>query len=201
MKNTACSSVTDRAGKQAVWRTRDTVTRVRPRNLVTSKSKQYYLNHDGTVQTGRRGIRVHRSGDRAPQRSPGRFARHPEASPGHIPRKFLCRDVIRYIADRTDTPESRIFSVVTFCALFNREPQGDHNISICRGTACHTRGSRDLLESVRLELHLNGGEAALDADKLTLTTPDGSSPSARSRASDSVRWRRWWNWITASAAI
>ena len=26
---------------------------------------------------------------------------------------------------------------------------------------------------MRLELHLNGGEAALDADKLTLTTPDG----------------------------
>jgi NADH-quinone oxidoreductase subunit E len=91
----------------------------------------------------------------------------------HNPRKFLCRDVIRYIAGRTDTPESRIFSVVTFYALFNREPQGDHTISICRGTACHTRGSRDLLESVRLELHLNGSDAALEADKLTLTTPDG----------------------------
>lgn len=91
----------------------------------------------------------------------------------HNPRKYLCRDVIRYIAEKTDTPQARLFSVVTFYALFNREPQGEHTISICRGTACHTRGSRDLLESVKLELHLNGAESSPEADKLTITTPDG----------------------------
>ena len=87
------------------------------------------------------------------------------------PRKFLCLDTIRYVAEKTGTPLAQIFSVVTFYALFNREPQGDHTIAICRGTACHTRGSRSLLETLRLELGLE--EDGAHADKLTLTTPDG----------------------------
>ena len=89
----------------------------------------------------------------------------------HQPRKFLCLDTIRYVAEKTGTPLAQIFSVVTFYALFNREPQGDHTIAICRGTACHTRGSRNLLETLRLELGLD--EDGAHADKLTLTTPDG----------------------------
>jgi NADH-quinone oxidoreductase subunit E len=43
-------------------------------------------------------------------------------------------------------------------------------VAICRGTACHTHGSRVLLERVKLQLGLQ--EAAEGADKLTLTTPD-----------------------------
>ncbi|MBZ5577353.1 MAG: NAD(P)H-dependent oxidoreductase subunit E [Acidobacteriia bacterium] len=89
----------------------------------------------------------------------------------HQPRKYLCLDTIRYVAEKTGTSLSQIFSVVTFYALFNREPQGDHTIAICRGTACHTRGSRSLLESLRLELGLD--EDGAHADKLTLTTPNG----------------------------
>lgn len=91
----------------------------------------------------------------------------------HNPRKFLCQEVIQYIAEKTNTPLSRIFSVVTFYALFNREPQGEHTISICRGTACHTRGSRSLLETVRLELGVHDDEDGHQADKLTITTADG----------------------------
>jgi NADH-quinone oxidoreductase subunit E len=64
--------------------------------------------------------------------------------------------------------------VATFYALFNLEPQGDNTICICRGTACHTRNSRALLESLRLELGMgmDDGDGS-DADKLTLTTEDG----------------------------
>jgi NADH-quinone oxidoreductase subunit E len=88
--------------------------------------------------------------------------------------KYLPRETLRYIADRLDIPLSRIFSMATFYALFNLEPQGDNTICICRGTACHTRNSRALLESLRLELGmgLNEDEAATDSDKLALTTDD-----------------------------
>jgi len=89
--------------------------------------------------------------------------------------KYLPLEVLRYIAGKTGTPLSRIYSVATFYALFNLQPQGENTICICRGTACHTRGSRNLLQSVQLDLGLaleendnNGNEA----DKLLLTTPD-----------------------------
>jgi NADH-quinone oxidoreductase subunit E len=64
-------------------------------------------------------------------------------------------------------PPARIYSVATFYALFNLKPQGEHTICICRGTACHTRGSRSLLESVRLDLGISGGEDE------SPTSPDG----------------------------
>ncbi len=90
----------------------------------------------------------------------------------HHPHKYLPPDVLEYIGDRMDVPLAQIYSVVTFFALFNLEPQGEHTICICRGTACHTRGSRNLLERLRLELGLPE-ESDGSADKLCVTTPDG----------------------------
>ena len=88
--------------------------------------------------------------------------------------KFLSMPVLRYIAEGTGIPPARVYSAATFYALFNLDPQGDNVICVCRGTACHTRGSRDLLEKVCLELGLSGNlqTDGNDADKLSLTTPD-----------------------------
>jgi NADH-quinone oxidoreductase subunit E len=88
--------------------------------------------------------------------------------------KFLSMDSLRYIAAETGVPPARIYSAATFYALFNLDPQGDNVICVCRRTACHTRGSRDLLEKLCLDLGLSGHELGdtNDADKLALTTPD-----------------------------
>src|SRR5215471_12905542 len=87
----------------------------------------------------------------------------------HHPHKYLSSEILEYVAERTDTPLSQIYSVVTFYALFNLEPQGDH--CICRGTACHTRGSRNLLQRLKLDLGLpEDGEEG--ADKACITTSD-----------------------------
>jgi NADH-quinone oxidoreductase subunit E len=83
--------------------------------------------------------------------------------------KYLPMETLEYVARRTGIPQSQVYAVATFFALFNLEPQGAHTVAICRGTACHTRGSRMLLERVKLQLGL--GESGM-ADKLALTTPD-----------------------------
>jgi NADH-quinone oxidoreductase subunit E len=105
---------------------------------------------------------------------PGELLGILEAAQEHNPHKYLSPETLHYIAARLDIPLSRVYSVATFYALFNLEPQGDNTICICRGTACHTRNSRALLESLRLELGLGieDGEEGSEADKLTLTTPD-----------------------------
>ena len=107
-----------------------------------------------------------------------KFGNHPGALLGILEavqsanaHKFLSMDTLRYIAQETGVPPARVYSAATFYALFNLEPQGDNVICVCRGTACHTRGSRNLLETLRLELGLD--EDGAHADKLTLTTPDG----------------------------
>jgi NADH-quinone oxidoreductase subunit E len=87
--------------------------------------------------------------------------------------KYLPLETLRYIAERADIPLSTIYSVATFYALFNLEPQGENTVCICRGTACHTRGSRNLLHSLRLELGLGVEDAsAADGEKIAVTTPD-----------------------------
>lgn len=90
------------------------------------------------------------------------------------PHRYLSMEALRYIADKTGIPPTRVFSAATFFAWFSLDPQGDNVICICRGTACHTRNSRDLLEKVCVDLGLAGTEvhALNDADKLSLTTPD-----------------------------
>ena len=103
---------------------------------------------------------------------PGELLGILEAVQDWNPHKYLSPETLRYIAEKLDIPLSRLYSVATFYALFNLEPQGDNTICICRGTACHTRNSRVLLESLRFELGLGIEEEEGEADKLTLTTPD-----------------------------
>lgn len=88
--------------------------------------------------------------------------------------KFLSVPALHYVAEKTGIPPARIYSAATFYALFNLDPQGDNVICVCRGTACHTRGSRDLLEKVCLDLGVPGQMSGdgNDADKMSVTTAD-----------------------------
>ena len=65
------------------------------------------------------------------------------------PQNYLPAQTYAYVAQRIGLPRSQIMSVVSFYAFFNRHPQGRHTLTVCRGTACHTRGSRQLLAAVR----------------------------------------------------
>jgi len=96
-----------------------------------------------------------------------------EAVQDKNPHKYLPMETLAYIAERTEIPLATIYSVATFYALFNLEPQGDNTVCVCRGTACHTRGSRNLLHSLRLDLGLGVEDpSATDGEKLADTTPD-----------------------------
>jgi NADH-quinone oxidoreductase subunit E len=109
------------------------------------------------------------------RRRPGALLGTLEAAQERNRYKYLPLETLRYIAAKMDVPLARIYSVATFYALFNLQPQGENTICICRGTACHTRGSRSLLQGARLELGLgleNGEVDGNEADKLLLTTAD-----------------------------
>ncbi len=105
---------------------------------------------------------------------PGALLAILQAAQDHNPHKYLPLETLKYIAAKMEVPLSQIFSVGTFYSLFNLDPQGDNTICICRGTACHTRGSRNLLQSARFELGLPMEDSTeTDGDKIQLTTPDG----------------------------
>ncbi|MDO8735374.1 MAG: NAD(P)H-dependent oxidoreductase subunit E, partial [Elusimicrobiota bacterium] len=71
------------------------------------------------------------------------------------PHKYLPKETLEYIAKKNPkVPLSRLYSIVKFYAFFNLQPQGEHTIIVCRGTACHTRGSKNLLESIKSVLKI-----------------------------------------------
>ena len=90
----------------------------------------------------------------------------------HHPRKYLPLETLNFIAEQTGIPLSRIYSVATFYALFNLVPQGRNVISVCRGTACHTRGSRDLFENLLMKFGVQSPPDA-EAEQLSVSTSDG----------------------------
>jgi len=65
---------------------------------------------------------------------------------------YLPADLLRYIATELDIPLSHIYSIATFYNAFSLVPKGRHTIAVCRGTACHVRGSGMLLERLEQEL-------------------------------------------------
>ena len=70
------------------------------------------------------------------------------------PKKYLSETTLREISKRLDIPLSRVYSVATFYSFFSLKPQGEHVIIVCRGTACHTRGSLVLLNEALSRLRI-----------------------------------------------
>jgi NADH-quinone oxidoreductase subunit E len=83
--------------------------------------------------------------------------------------KYLSEDALNHVALRTGVPLARIYNVVTFYSFFNLHPQGKHTITVCRGTACHTKGSRALLDDIGLFLNC---KKSLEEGEASFTTPD-----------------------------
>jgi NADH-quinone oxidoreductase subunit E len=83
--------------------------------------------------------------------------------------KFLSEEALNHVALRTGVPLSRVYNVVTFFSFFNLKPQGNHTVTVCRGTACHTKGSKALLDDLGLML---GCAKELEEGEAFYTTPD-----------------------------
>jgi len=75
---------------------------------------------------------------------------------------YLPAAVLVQIARRTRTPLSRIHGVISFYAQFYTEPRGRHTVRCCRGTACHVRGGKRVLDTVRNVLGIEDGETTED---------------------------------------
>lgn len=81
--------------------------------------------------------------------------------------KYLSEETLKYLSRKMPIALSRLFSVVTFYSFFNLQPQGKYIITICRGTACHTRGSKRLLDHLKSYLGIEGDSEGDEQDSLT----------------------------------
>jgi len=75
---------------------------------------------------------------------------------------FLPAAALRQASRRMRIPLSRIYGVVSFYAQFYTEPHGRHTVRCCRGTACHVRGGKKVIQAVGDALNLDDGETSED---------------------------------------
>lgn len=75
---------------------------------------------------------------------------------------YLPASALEEISRRSRTPLSRIYGVVSFYAQFYTSPRGRHTIHCCRGTACHVRGGKTVLQAIQKLLGIEDGETTED---------------------------------------
>ena len=75
---------------------------------------------------------------------------------------YLSEELLAAIGKRLHIPLSRIFGVVTFYAQFYTTPRGRYTVRVCRGTACHVRGGKNVLKAVQQTLGIGEGETTPD---------------------------------------
>ena len=73
------------------------------------------------------------------------------------------------IADYLDIALAEVYGVITFYSRFTLVPKGKYNVSICLGTACFVKGSREILERAKAKLGIEEGQTTADG-KFSLDT-------------------------------
>jgi NADH:ubiquinone oxidoreductase subunit E len=75
---------------------------------------------------------------------------------------YLPREVLQLIAKRQGLPLSKVYGVATFYSQFYLERRGRHILRLCDGTACHVKGTPQLLNAVREQFGVDAGETTED---------------------------------------
>jgi NADH-quinone oxidoreductase subunit E len=75
---------------------------------------------------------------------------------------FLSREAVVRIGRHLGLPASKIYGVATFYNQFRFQPLGRFHVQVCRGTACHVKGSLNVLEWVRRHLAIDPGQTSRD---------------------------------------
>lgn len=65
---------------------------------------------------------------------------------------YISEDALERVSQLLGLPTSHVYGVATFYHQFRLVPRGRHMITVCRGTACHVKGSLGVNELIMNEL-------------------------------------------------
>ncbi len=75
---------------------------------------------------------------------------------------YVPPETIESIAEALNLSPSHVQGVITFYAGFSTEPRGRCILKVCRGTACHVKGGKNILRIIQKDLDLQEGETSPD---------------------------------------
>lgn len=77
---------------------------------------------------------------------------------------FLPESLLDLVADGLNVYLTDVYGVVTFYSQFYLTPRGKNVVRICRGTACHVKGSDRIMEKILEKLEVVPGEMSSDGN-------------------------------------
>lgn len=77
---------------------------------------------------------------------------------------YLPEEALKLLSEKLNVPMIQIYQVAAFYKVFSLEPRGKHIITVCKGTACHVRGSNMLVDQVDRVLKIKPGETTKDLE-------------------------------------
>jgi NADH-quinone oxidoreductase subunit E len=75
---------------------------------------------------------------------------------------YISKPAALKVAKHLNIPASKVYGVATFYNQFRFKPVGRHHIMICRGTACHVKGSAGVLKMCEEVLGIKAGDTTRD---------------------------------------
>ena len=75
---------------------------------------------------------------------------------------YLSREAVITISKHLKLPATKIYGVATFYNQFRFQPKGKYHFMLCRGTACHVKGSSRVLDMAQKVLKLKPGQTSRD---------------------------------------
>ena len=76
--------------------------------------------------------------------------------------RYISEEAIKNISRFLKISENKIFGVASFYSQFKFIESGKYTIKVCMGTACHVRGSQNILDEFRRNLHIEADETTDD---------------------------------------
>ena len=75
---------------------------------------------------------------------------------------YLPKEALQVVAETLEIPLIHIIGVATFYRSFSLEPKGEHQVTVCLGTACHVRGGPKILDEFEKQLGVESGQTTED---------------------------------------
>lgn len=75
---------------------------------------------------------------------------------------FITPEVIKYLSNVMDLPESRINEVFKFYTMFNQKPVGKFHVQVCTNISCALEGGREMANHICHELGVQYDQMTTD---------------------------------------
>ncbi|MFH1732244.1 MAG: NAD(P)H-dependent oxidoreductase subunit E [Planctomycetota bacterium] len=75
---------------------------------------------------------------------------------------YISKEAVARIGEHLGLALAKVYGVATFYNQFRFQPKGKYHFVVCRGTACHVKGSLRVLETAMKLLKLKPGQTSAD---------------------------------------